>query len=508
MGGKMIMNSQTARNILSAGIFMAMLMNLQADLYVSHDGSHTDPYDSWEKAATNIQTAVTAAPSGSTIWIADGTYSAASGETNIATIAHNKSMTLYGNTNFPAQVILDGKGTAQGLYASYAAFNRSLNLNGFTFSNCYSSAGGGGLNLELTRTIPTIINVLNCVFVQNRAVTSGGGVALNSGGSPSNFDADVLFSNCVFSANSADSGGAGYMRDKNMTMVDCHATGNSADGKEGGGAFRFYGNRVNLDQCTFIDNRSETGAGGGALRFYSAPGTLTDCRFEGNEAIKGVAGGTGNGGAIHSSASLFATNCVFLNNRANSVAAYGGAIYSYPNALGLYNCLVVGNQSNNGADSHAHAIYAANQCTSKYEIVNSTIVSNSGGVGVMASTAAPTVEIRNSIIRYNRTASDMINNYTLSGVGIREIYNTATVPMPSGDFDGGGNITNDPKFVSLADSDFHLQLGSPCIDAGLTQDWMIDTADLDGFPRVDHFSKTVDMGCYEYQKSGTVLIIL
>ena len=59
-----------------------------------------------------------------------------------------------------------------------------------------------------------------------------------------------------------------------------------------------------------------------------------------------------------------------------------------------------------------------------------------------------------------------------------------------------GNISEDPRF---ADSDYRLLPTSPCIDAGMNQDWMWEATDLDGNPRIFRggISQTVDMGAYE-----------
>jgi len=42
--------------------------------YVSSAGSHTSPYDTWAKAANDIQTAVSIASEGDTVWVTNGTY--------------------------------------------------------------------------------------------------------------------------------------------------------------------------------------------------------------------------------------------------------------------------------------------------------------------------------------------------------------------------------------------------------------------------------------------------
>jgi hypothetical protein len=71
---------------------------------------------------------------------------------------------------------------------------------------------------------------------------------------------------------------------------------------------------------------------------------------------------------------------------------------------------------------------------------------------------------------------------------------------------GDGNIMAEPLFVDPGNGDFHLQAGSPCIDAADG-----DTAlalDLEGNSRVDDPGTTntgvgaityADIGAYEYQ---------
>jgi len=62
---------------------------------------------------------------------------------------------------------------------------------------------------------------------------------------------------------------------------------------------------------------------------------------------------------------------------------------------------------------------------------------------------------------------------------------------------GEGNIGSDPLFLELDLKDYHLQTGSPCIDAG-DPDYEpeADERDLDGHPRIN--SGRIDMGAYEY----------
>lgn len=57
------------------------------------------------------------------------------------------------------------------------------------------------------------------------------------------------------------------------------------------------------------------------------------------------------------------------------------------------------------------------------------------------------------------------------------------------------SFTEDPHFVS--DKDYRLRPGSPCIDGGRNEDWMIETVDAAGHPRIQN--KVVDIGAYEFE---------
>ena len=72
--------------------------------------------------------------------------------------------------------------------------------------------------------------------------------------------------------------------------------------------------------------------------------------------------------------------------------------------------------------------------------------------------------------------------------GITNLF-CCTFPSVAGD----GNITNQPLFTNPYD--FYLSAGSPCVDSGTNQAWMLASTDLDGHPRI--FSYSVDIGADE-----------
>jgi hypothetical protein len=95
----------------------------------------------------------------------------------------------------------------------------------------------------------------------------------------------------------------------------------------------------------------------------------------------------------------------------------------------------------------------------------------------------------NSIIYFNSAPSDA--NWFSPGGGSFRYCCTPPNPGPV----ALGNIVEDPQFVDQTNGNYRLASTSPCIDAGLDQEWMSGADDLDGNPRVHN--GTVDMGAWE-----------
>jgi hypothetical protein len=290
--------------------------------------------------------------------------------------------------------------------------------------------------------------LLNCTLSGNSAATSGGGAAYST------------LTNCNLNGNSATSyGGGGY----SCTMTNCGLANNSA--YTGAGAA--YGTAV---ACVFSGNNAGSSGGG------AASATLIDCSLTGNTAHA-------NGGGINQSTAI---HCTLSGNSA--VASGGGAGSST-----LSRCRLANNSAKFGGGTYScnldNSLLSYNTASyygggiSGGSLVNCTIVYNnatSSGGGADHGT------LRNCIIYYNSAPDGNCNSSaSLSYCCTTPIYGSPT-----------GCIGGDPQF----DGDFHLQDGSPCIDAGQNS-FVSSAVDLDGSARI--VNGPVDLGAFELPTLAT-----
>jgi hypothetical protein len=174
------------------------------------------------------------------------------------------------------------------------------------------------------------------------------------------------------------------------------------------------------------------------------------------------------------------TNTVFIDNRAglNSDGA-GGAIdiaavspSIVPN-FAIRNCTFTGNRTA-GGQGYGGAITSRSNGTLNLNITNSIFWDNSA----------------------NPPYSGLYSERNVPTISYSDVHGG----VPAGFSDGGGNLDLNPGFTP---GDYHLPLGSPCIDVGSNASAAGIFADIDDEPRI--VSGTVDMGADEYYIVAPIL---
>lgn len=343
--------------------------------YVKPTASGSGNGSSWTNAAgaSQLQAIISAAASGSQVWVAAGTYipnGYPPGSSGGSTAADNafelvNGVSVYGGfagteTLLSQRNVVTNVTYLSGNNACYhvvvsAGNSSTAVLDGFTIEKGNATGGTSTMTLSgqnLTRNFgggilcmgsaPTISN---CTFTSNTG-SSGGGLYNRSSPGPT-------LSNCTFSSNIATSGadGGGAVYDYSgsaITFVSCTFSGNSASANEGGAVYS-SGGTMSFTTCT-LSNNTAAADGGAIFVVNSANLTITGTNFSSNTA-------TGNGGgmAIESSCPVNISNSSFTSNVANSAGGGGGGIYNLNNPQ----CTISGSVFNgNRATEYGGGFYA------------------------------------------------------------------------------------------------------------------------------------------------------
>ena len=346
---------------------------------VSPEGSDTSPYDTWAKAATDLQIAIDLAadtPGGPhQVWVKKGVYKPQFSTYTDAPIPREycfslrKNVEVYGGfagretvlaqrdylTN---QTILSGdQGDADTWNDGTPIVDGSGNFNP-------PPAGDPSLDLPVLNNSSNVYNVIrNTLYIPIDQTTLLDGFIITGGyadgpnyygdgGGMYNWSTVSNLANCTFSGNAAyvpDNAAQGFgggLLARNSNLTNCTFLGNSATCYGGG----LYGGYNTLNDCNFTGNWSAD-RGGGAACVYSilndciftgnsayyqgggmtGGGTLTNCTFSGNSAINW------NGGGLDTAFSTL-INCIFSENSANRD---GGGMHGGDNTL--FACTFSGN---------------------------------------------------------------------------------------------------------------------------------------------------------------------
>jgi len=211
----------------------------------------------------------------------------------------------------------------------------------------------------------------------------------------------------------------------------------------GGGIYCGHG-------CPIICNNqiceNTAGSGGGIDIYYSTAVTISGNFIGGNSATRGggiYTSNLGSGSAI--------SNNLFIKNTASQ---YGGGVAFFGISCPVINNTFSENFAVNGGAMYCHY--------SDVDIINTIFWADS------AQSADPEIYI------------DENSSVSITFCDIQ------------GSWEGEGNIDTDPLFVDPDNDDFHLQPGSPCIDAG------------DPSSPLNPDSTRADMGAYYFDQTTDI----
>jgi len=477
--------SITKLSIVFLICFLICAANLFADTrYVNvNNPSPVSPYDTWAKAATNIQDAVDAAVSGDTVLVTNGTYASGGAATPGYTLQNRvvvtNAITLQ-SVNGPESTIIVGNGPQGNDAVRCAYLEDNVVMLGFTLSNGHTLTTGssrdrlaGGLLVIGTAFVSNCVirecdaiyngggvylygsaTLHSCIVTNNWAYKfgddlRGGGVYMASGG---------LLTNCTIIGNSAKLGGGVYMNSGGTVA------GSIISDNEGGGLFLQSGNTVN--DCTISRNEASYGAGLMAVNGC----TVNNCMIVGNSAKND------SGGAYIGTASVLNNSFISMNSAGNQ----GGGIVLEGNGK-ANNCFISENSAEDGGGVRLMNVNSIlNSCT----VVRNSASESAGGVYCYGPG-----KVRNSIVYDNTAITD--DNYSYNSTPGSYTYCCIT-PDPGGE----GNIVNNPLLAGFDNP--HIVSNSPCINAG-TNAFAVGT-DIDGETRI--YDSVVDIGCDEYVSPG------
>lgn len=425
-------------------ILFALLITINlfaTNYFVKQDAAGTSDGLSWTDAYIDLQTALSIAISGDSVFVAAGTY-----------IPHASDR--YASFVLKDGVKIFGGFAGNEIITSYVLDNRDFEVNETILSGDLSAD-----DIEFTNNSENSYHVVNCdasVYGNITSSTELDGFTIKGG-------------NANLSTSNNDYGGGIYI----YAFINDIAS-------------------PTLKNLTFKYNSATYG---GAISNYAATSSATcdfsisDSYFYKNRAYQGS-----TGGAIYNvSAGNLAptiTNVVFSNNSAYNatgvISSYGGAVYNWALTNGVCNPIFtnvlfykntvgfLGSAVFNRASSNTVS-------TCKPKFINVTFTENKSTGGPEASMyndtdgAACTPELINVLMwdeqQYSMgtpeienygVASANISNSLILNSGGSSSWNTAL------GIDGGNNIDSEPYFIDQANGDVTLKSVSPALNAGNT----------------------------------------
>jgi parallel beta-helix repeat protein len=450
-----------------------------SDLFVTAGGSG----DCTQANPCDLQTALGLAVDGDTVYAGAGTYTGRGG----AVVTVTDSITLFGGWDGATAVPpvrdpgtyatrLDGENARRVVHVSGSC---SPTIDGFTImrgravdangggvyvrdaspivrhnlitANQVITGYGGGLYLynAVAQVISnTVISNSTTAFVEPWSYSLGGGLYVAS--------ASSLVSDNLFSKNASFWGGAIHIASGSPTIKANQIVSNTA--ASGGGIYAVNDASL-IRHNTILGNNAYDYSGGGIYLYDASSATVDGNVIVGNRAAT-YAGGI---------ASRLASTVLIVNN---VIAGNGNeGIYLYNTSTMVVNNTIV----DNGLTGPEEGMLIGGYIIPT--VLNNIVVSHAVGIRSQASVTP--------VVNYNDVWNSSETNY-------------------DGVVTGTHDISTDPHFVDAAGGDYHLGVGSPCVDAGTTVNWLTTDLDSDSRPQGVHY----DIGADELRPQTIYLPLL
>ncbi len=324
-------------------------------VYVQYHASGSHTGTSWAAAYNDIQSAISTAIFGDSIWVAAGTYKTGSAS---STFNLKNGVGIYGGfagneTSFSQRNVstnvtaLSGDVGALGVatdntYHIITAVNLNFTttLDGFRIADGYAGSGhpyGGGMKITDSKLV-----VRNCTFINNYSNSEGGAVYLD--------DVSLTLENCSFLFNTSSSNGAAIsILNGDIRVINCSFTGNQSTAG-GGGAIITSGTKFTIDRCVFSGNTCDVSGSAITCAGACQEDTIVNSVFVGNVSKYGSVLDLTTTPNFCGFASVVVINCTVAHNNStisSSNSSYTAAVdfgyETYPKAM--YNTIVWGNRA-------------------------------------------------------------------------------------------------------------------------------------------------------------------